>query len=232
MMKKIIFIYILLFFAVFGYGQSNFTRGEELLMQNQPSGAVDFLLRAMAEDPANIMASLYLGIVYEQLGRMDEAIAIYRRILPGAGNLSATVANNLGNVYFQRGNLNEADQFYTQAIGFDSSFSNAYLGRANTRIRAGNLDNAITDYEQYLRVEPRSSQRSNIEQLINLIRTEAMADEMRRVITEEENRRLAEERQRLLEVVAASLQSVAETSQGISAGSEGVEHFEGEFVLE
>jgi tetratricopeptide (TPR) repeat protein len=221
MMKKIIFTCILLFLAVFSYGQSNFARGEELLMLNQPAQAVDFLLRAIAEEPANTLASLYLGIVYEQLGRMDEAIALYRRILPSAGNLSATVANNLGNVYFQRGNLNDAEQFYTQAIGFNPSFPSAYLGRANTRIRAGNLQNAITDYEQYLRLEPNSSRRTNIEQLVSLIQTESMAEEMRRM-----------ERQRLLDGVAASLQAVAETSQGISAGAEGVEHYEGEFVLE
>jgi tetratricopeptide (TPR) repeat protein len=141
--------------------------------------------------------------------------------LPSAGNLSATVANNLGNVYFQRGNLNDAEQFYTQAIGFNSSFPYAYLGRANTRIRAGNLQNAITDYEQYLRLEPLSSRRANIEQLVNLIQTEIMAEETRRI-----------ERQRLLDGVAASLQSVADASQGISAGTEGVEHYEGEFVLE
>ena len=201
-------------------------------MRNQPSQAAPLLESAIAEDSANARAHLYLGIVYEQLGRMDEAIAVYRRILPSAGNLSANVANNLGNVYFQRGNNDEAERFYSQAIGFNSSFSSAYLGRANTRIKAGNLQNAITDYERYISLEPSSSQRANIERLVNLIRTEAAAEETRRIFAAEEERRLAEEKQKLLDSVSASLQSAADSSKGISTGAENVEHYNGEFVLE
>lgn len=232
------------------YGQTNFSRGEELFMQNRPAEAVVFLERAVAEDPVNITAWLYLGIVYEQLGRVDEAISAYRRVLPMAGGLSAVVASNLGNVHFNRGNIELAEQYYSQAIGFDSAHSRAFLGRANTRIRAGNLQNAILDYEQYLRLEPRSPQRTGIEQVIGFIRAEAAAEERRRVAAEEEairvaveeelrriaaeaeERRLAEERQRILEAVSASLQAAADASQVLSAGTEGVRIYEGEFELE
>ena len=232
MIKKITMICILMFLSFICYGQSNFARGEEFFMRNNPSQAVVFLERAISDDPANAITYLYLGIVYEQLGRTDDAITIYRRVLPSAGRLSANVANNLGNVYFQRGINDMAEQYYTQAIGFDSGFPNAYLGRANTRVKVGNTQNALLDYEQYLRLDPRSTQRSNIEQLINLIRTEAATAELRRLMAEEEERRLAEERQKLLDTVSASLQSVADSSRGISSGTESVEHYEGEFVLD
>lgn len=232
MNKKTVITGLFLFSAVFCFGQTNFTRGETLLMQNNPAQAVPFLESAVLDEPARVITYLYLGIVYEQLGRIDDAIALYRRILPSAGNLSANIANNLGNVYFQRENTEEAERFYTQAIGFDSVFAKAYLGRANTRIKAGNLQNAVSDYQQYLTLEPRSSQRANIEQLINLLRAEAAAEEMRRVLKAEEERRLAEERQRLLDSVSASLQSAADYSQSISSGTESVENYEGEFELE
>jgi len=98
MSKKFIKICIFMLLTVLLWGQSNFSRGEEFFMQNNPSQAVVFLERALAEEPANSLIYLYLGVVYEQLNRNDEAIAIYRRILPSAGNLSANVANNLGNV--------------------------------------------------------------------------------------------------------------------------------------
>ncbi|MCL2214643.1 MAG: tetratricopeptide repeat protein [Treponema sp.] len=231
-MKKIIFICLLIIIAVFCYGQSNFTKGEELMMYNKPSEALEFLIRAMSDDPSSVTVYLYLGIVYEQLGMMDEAIAIYRRALPIAGNLSANVANNLGNLYFHRGNIDMAEQYYTQAIGFNGVFSGAFLGRANIRIKAGNLQNAVADYEHYLTLEPRSPQRNSIEQLITLIRSEFAAEEMRKLIAEEEERRIAEERQRLLDAVSASLQSVAESSQGISFGAESVEQYNGEFELD
>jgi len=232
MTKKNILIWALLFFAGLCYGQSNFAKGEELLMKNQPAQAESFLVRAISDDPANPVAYIYLGLVYEQIGRAEDAITIYRRILPSAGNFSANVANNLGNVYFQKGNTDTAEQYYTQAIGFDSGYPNAYLGRANTLIKTGNLQKAISDYEQYLRLDPRSLQKDKIERLVDLIRTEAAAAEMKRLMAEEEARRIAEERQKLLDSVSASLQSVVDSSKGISSGTESVENYDGEFVLE
>ncbi|MDR0444214.1 MAG: tetratricopeptide repeat protein [Treponema sp.] len=201
-------------------------------MQNKPSEALIFLENAVAENPAHVAAYLYLGVVYEQLEKADEAIAVYRRILPGAGNLSANVANNLGNVYFQKGNNEMAEQYYSQAVESNSVFALAYLGRANTRIRKGDLRNAVSDYEQYLALEPRTPQRPRIEQVVALIRAEFAAEERKRLLAEEEERKRAEERQRLLDEVSASLQSAADASKGISSGSENVEGYENEFELE
>ncbi|MCL2208821.1 MAG: tetratricopeptide repeat protein [Treponema sp.] len=230
--NKSVIVFIFLVLTVTCHGQTSFSRGEELLMLNQPSLAAPFLESAVSENPSNITTYLYLGIVYEQLGRFEEAIALYRRILPLAGSHSANIANNLGNVYFLRGNNDEAERFYSQAISFDAVFSKAYLGRANTRVKAGNIHNAVSDYEQYLTLEPLSSQRSNIESLIRLIRAEAAAEEMRRILAAEEERRIAEERQRLLDSVSASLQSAADFSQGISSGAESVKNYDGEFELD
>jgi len=232
MTKKITMIWVLLFFAGLCYGQSSFAKGEELLMQNKPAQAEGFLMQAISYDPANPVTYIYLGLVYEQLGRTEEAITVYRRVLPMAGRLSANVANNLGNVYFQTGNTETAEQYYTQAIGLDMGYASAYLGRANARIKTGNLKNAVSDYEQYLRLEPRSPQRAKIEQLINLIRMEIAAAEVKRQLAEEEARRLAEERQKLLDSVSASLQSGASSGKGLSTGTESVENYEGEFVLD
>jgi len=232
MLKKIINALIFLFITFYCFGQSNFLRGEDFLMRNQPEHALDFLIRAASEDPANPITYLYLGIIYEQLGRNDEAIAIYRRVLPTAGGHSAVVANNLGNIYLKRGNTDMAEQYYTQALGHNSVYSSAYLGRANTRIQAGHLLNAVSDYEQYLVLEPRSSQRPLIEQLIDIIRLEFANEEMRRIIAEEETRRLAEERQMLLNSVSASLQSAAGSGQGMSFGADGFELYEGQFELD
>ena len=232
MLKKTIIAFIFLIITAFCYGQSNFSRGEELIMRNQPEQALDFLIRAMSEDPTNSITYLYIGLAYEQLGRIDEAIAIYRRVLPTAGVLSANVANNLGNIYLKRRNTDIAEQYFTQALGFNSVFSSAYLGRANTRIEAGHLQNAITDYEQYLTLEPHSNQRFIIEQMIDLIRTEFANEEMKRIIAEEEARRIAEERQMLLDAVSASLQSAAGSGQGLSFGTDGFELYEGTFELD
>jgi tetratricopeptide (TPR) repeat protein len=202
------------------------------MMQNKPSEAVVYLENAVSDDSSNTKAYLYLGIVYEQLNRPNEAVAVYRRALPIAGSSSANVASNLGNVYFQIGNNEMAEQYYSQAIGFNSGYSKAYLGRANTRIKAGNLQNAVSDYEQYLTLEPNSNQKAKIEQLMALIKSEFAAEERRKVFAEEEERRVAEERKKLLDSVSASLHSAADASKSLSSGAENVEQYDGEFVLD
>jgi tetratricopeptide (TPR) repeat protein len=212
--------------------QANFTRGEALFMENKPAEAVRYLENAVAEDGAHVLAYLYLGIVYEQLDRPGEAVAVYRKILDRAGDLTAHVAANLGNVYFKMGDTAGAEQCYTRALEADPGYASASLGRANTRLKAGSLRPALADYELYLSLEPRSPRRSQIERLIAFVHSEFAADERRKLLAEEAARAEAERQRRLLEDVAASLQSAAGDSQGLSTGAENVEGYEGEFELE
>jgi tetratricopeptide (TPR) repeat protein len=212
--------------------QNVFALGEDFFVRNKPQEALRFLEQATAEDPAHVQAFIYLGIVYHQLGRLDDAIEAYRKILPKGGEESARIAYNLGNVYFDKGNTEFARQYYSEAISFDPSLSSAWLNRANTLIKAGTLKDAILDYEQYLKLEPNSSKRSQIERLISFLQEEFTAEERRRIQAEEQARFEAERRRRLMEEVSASLQSAAEDSKGLSAGVEGVQGYEGEFELE
>jgi tetratricopeptide (TPR) repeat protein len=212
--------------------QNAFARGEDLFMRNRPGEALEFLEAAAAEDPAHVQAFLYLGIAYQQLDRLDDAIAAYRKILPRAGADTARVAYNLGNAYFAKGNAAFARQYYTQAVEADPSYASAYLNRANTLIKTGDLQEAIGDYESYLALEPRSAKRPQIEKLIAFIRDEFAAEERRRILAEEAARQEAERKQRLLDEVSASLQAAAEESKGLSAGTEEVQGYEGEFELE
>jgi tetratricopeptide (TPR) repeat protein len=170
-------------------------------MANRPREALGFLEGVLLQDPGHVRASLYLGVVYLQLGRPEDAIAIYRKILPRAGNEAARVAFNLGEVYSSLENSEYAEEFYTQALTLDSAYAPAYLNRANLRIKKGDLLEALPDYELYLTLEPRSPQRPQIEQLIALIRGEFAAAERRRILAEEEaeRQRQAEEQRRLAE---------------------------------
>ena len=236
-MKKNSFVLVVCAFswffqAFFGFGQTNFVSAQELFMQNKPREALGYLEKCVAENPADAQAFLYLGIVYEQLNRPDEAIAAYRKILGNAGTLTANVAANLGNAYFLKGNTDYAEQYYSRALDENEAYSSAYLGRANTRVRSGALGQAVLDYEVYLLLEPGSPKRSQIERLIAFIRAEFAAEERRKLLAEEEARAEAERRRKLLEEVAASLQTAADASQGLSTGAENVETYDGEFELE
>jgi tetratricopeptide (TPR) repeat protein len=245
-------VFLAVFLPIFFLGaqEENLKRGEELFMANKPLEALGFLEAAIARDPAQMRAYLYLGIIYQQLDRTDDAIAIYRRVLPRAGDEAARVAFNLGNIYFRLGNTEYAEEFYTQAIDADNAYGPAYLNRANLHIKTGELAKALPDYDLYLSLEPRSPKRSQIEQLCSLVRAEFAAEERRRFLAEEEAERerqraaaeaerqriLAEEaearRQALLRELSASLQSAAEETRGSSAGSEAIQGYDGEFELE
>ncbi|MDR2471787.1 MAG: tetratricopeptide repeat protein [Treponema sp.] len=211
---------------------ADFSRGEELFVRNQPGEAVPHLEKAFTADQTHVEAALYLAMCYEQLGKLDEAAAVYRRILPLGGGKTALIACNLGNVYFRRGSAGSAEQFYTQAIRSDPAYAPAYLNRANLRIKTGALREALPDYERYLGLEPASAKRPQIEKLIGLIEEEFAAEEIRRLMAEEAARSEAEKRRRLMDEVSASLQAQADEAEGISAGAEDLSGYEGEFELE
>jgi tetratricopeptide (TPR) repeat protein len=243
-------LFFLFPFFLLGAQEDSFKRGEELFMANKPQEALGFLEAAVSRDPAQIRAYLYLGIVYQQLDRTDDAVAVYRRVLPRAGDEAARAAFNLGNIYFRLENVEYAEEFYTQAVNADPSYGPAYLNRGNLRVKKGDLAGALLDYDLYLTLEPRSPKRPQVEQLCALVRAEFAAEERRRLLAEEEAERerrraaaeaeqqriLAEEaearRQDLLRELSASLQSAAEETRGASAGSEEIQGYDGEFELE
>jgi tetratricopeptide (TPR) repeat protein len=218
--------------AAAALGQTAFAQGEDLFTQNRPNDALGYLEKAVAEDPAHVQAYLYLGIAYQQLNRIDDAIAAYTRILPKGGNETARIAYNLGNAWFAKGNIENALTAYTDALKADPNYASAYLNRANARVKTGALMDALADYNAYLILEPRSAKRPQIEQLAAYIQEEAAVEERRRIVAEEQARVEAERKARLLEEISASLQAAAEDSKSLSAGTEDVQGYEGEFELE
>ena len=202
--------------------QDSFSQGEELFIQNDPQGALKYLEEAVAEDPAHVQAFLYLGIVYLQLNRADDAIATYQKILPRAGAETARIAYNLGNACFSKGDFALALQYYTEAISSDPSYSSAYLNRANTLVKTGELENAIGDYETYLSLEGGSPQKEQVESLMIFIREEFAQAEQRRILGEDSGVTGADRRERLILEVSESLRSFAEDSRELSSGFEAV----------
>jgi len=213
-------------------GGADFTRGEALFMQNKPGEALPFLEKAFVLNQENVDGALYLAMCYEQLEKLDEAVTIYRKILPLGGEKTALIACNLGNIYFKKGSSSFAEQYYTQAIRSDPSYSSAWLNRANARVKTGSLRDAIPDYEHYLRLVPSSPKRPQIEKLISLIQEEFAAEEIRRLMAEEAAHAEAERRQRLIDEVSASLQAQADEAEGIAAGAEDLTGYKNEFELE
>ncbi|MDR0598666.1 MAG: tetratricopeptide repeat protein [Treponema sp.] len=198
------------------HAQDDYKQGEDLFIRDKPQEALPYLERAFAEDRTHLETALYLAMCYEQLGKLDEAIAVYREILPGGGEQTALIACNLGNAYFRKGSAGTAEQFYTQAIKADPAYAPAYLNRANSRVKAGTLRDALQDYERYLVLAPDSAKRPQIEQLMGLIREEAAAEEIRR-LTAGENARMDADRRRRQTAEGSSPPAPAEDREAAAA---------------
>jgi tetratricopeptide (TPR) repeat protein len=238
-MYRLRIVFLRSFFAIFAlslsvrvYSQASFVQGEELFLRNRPKEAIPLLEVAASEDPAHVQASLYLGIAYQQEARFDDAIAVFRKILPRSGAKTALIAYNLGNVYYAKGSAAFADQYYSQALQADPNYASAYLNRANGRVKTGSFREALQDYEAFLGLEPSSPKRPRIEQLMSLIKDEFAAEELRQQQAAEQARIAAEQKQRFLDEVSASLQAAAEETMGLQAGSEDVIQYDGEFELD
>jgi tetratricopeptide (TPR) repeat protein len=214
------------------FAKSPFEQGESLFMNNKPREAAPFLETAVAANPDNIKAALYLGLAYQQLNRLDEAIAVYLHVLPKAGPDTAVIAYNLGNLYFAKGNLKEAESCYNKSLTADSAYSSACLNRANTRVRLGEYRGALEDYNTYLSLEPGSSKRSQVEQIVAKIQGKLAADERKRIQEEAAKAAAAERKKKLLEDVNNSLQNAAGETKGVSTGSEKVRSYEDKVELQ
>ncbi len=203
-MKKIIIMISITICAlcVTLYAETAFEAGEKLFMQNKPREAKSKLETALVKDNSNEKIYLYLGIIYEQLNDPVGAINILRRGLLITKNIKDMFYFNIGNNYFQQGDNTLADKNYTLAIAENSVYAPAYLNRANARVRLIKYPEAIEDYETYLRLEPDTWQREDIERLIALLRQSI------------------DEHKNLLDSVLNSIKNASVNTQTESAGTE------------
>jgi tetratricopeptide (TPR) repeat protein len=181
-------------------GNTFFQKGEEMFLRNQPEKAVTLLEAALDEEPGNEKVYLYLGNVYEQLGKHRLAIDIMDRGLEISDSYDHLFYYNMGNNYVALNEPETAMEMFTKAIEADAQFSEPYLNRANLSVRMEKYTQAVKDYNLYLSLKPADSQRNSIERMISLL-TEKIAAEKERLRKEEEERlrREEEERKRLAE---------------------------------
>jgi tetratricopeptide (TPR) repeat protein len=214
----IILIALLLAYPIFAQ-ESMFKQGEQLFMENKPEQARIKLEAARIKEPQNEKIYLYLGIVYEQLNKPQEAIKIMRNGLLVATTVKDILYYNIANNYFKQGDNNLASENYTLAITENTMFGDAFLNRAQAYIKLEKYKEAIDDYLTYLQLVPGSAQREPIEKLIALLRADI--DEQER---QAELQRIQE--QELKENIMSILEHASEDTVTESVGAEGYEDVE------
>ena len=86
------------------------------------------LEEAAKKTPSDAAAQRRLAMAYFNLGRLDEAETIYKKLL--AGQEEALVRNRLGNVYRAKGDLTQAEAAYRQAMKTEPTLPAPYLNLA------------------------------------------------------------------------------------------------------
>jgi len=228
---------IAFFLAVSGAVAASFAsefsdRGIKLFMENKPLEAAPVLEAASKEAGADERVFLYLGIAYQQLGRWDEAVASFRKGLASSVLYRHQFLFNIANSFYAQGRNAFAVEYYDQALAAKPEYAQAYLNRANAKMRLGDHGGAVSDYSLFLSLEPASPQGSEIRRLIDLLGSKAA--EADRVKAEAEARLLAEERakQAMLDEVARSLMEAAEATTNLSAGSGDTQGYDSDLSLD
>ena len=215
MKKRPGMIFALFFLALCrSWSFSPLEEGQKLLMENKPEEALPLLEEALNADPSNEIVYLYLGIVYEQLELGDKAIGIMRRGLNVAARIKDVLYYNIGNGYLRQTENTVAEEMYSQAIQANGGFADPYLNRANARLNQEKYAGALNDYTIYLKLEPDTSQRAEIERMISLLK-----DYLTQRIEQERVEKARENA--LMNEVLNSLRNASEDAQNLTTGSGG-----------
>lgn len=201
-------------------------------MENKAQEAAAVLEMASKEPGADEKLFLYLGIAYQQLGKWDEAVSAFRKGLAKASTYKHQFLFNIANSFYAQGRNAFALEYYDQALAERSDYAQAYLNRANAKMRLGDHGGAVADYSLYLSLDPGSSQAAEIRRLMALLGTKAA--EADRLKAETEARKLAEAqaKQALLDEVTRSLLEAAESTTNLSAGSGDVQGYDSDLSLD
>ncbi len=92
-------------------------------------------------DPGDVNVQRKLALAYYNLGRLDEALTIYKRLL--AAEEDAVLRNRLGNTLRDMGDEKGAEAAYRKAIADDPTLGPPYLNLAELLWRQGRDDEAL-----------------------------------------------------------------------------------------
>ncbi len=143
--------------------------GKIYMDKNQWDKAAEPLIGAMKTNPDSIRTMVFLGEVYRRQKKYEQA----QKVLEDAVKLDQNSwdANyTLGRVYWETSNFAKSGFYIARTIELQPTFSDAHLLAGNIFIRAGLPDNALIEYEEYLRLSPKGEFSAQIQDLVAKLR--------------------------------------------------------------
>ena len=205
--RKLFLIIAVITMSVFSsFASDAYETGYNLFTTNKPAEAIPYLETALNDVAVSPSVYVYLGIAYYQTGKYPESLDVFKRGLSASGTNKRIIAFNAGNSAYAMRDYATAEEMFSLASVADPAYAAPVLNRANARLSQDKLQGALEDYQRYLVLDPYSTQRAEVEAII-----QALQGEM--VYREQEKERLVQEEQRMKEEEAriqAENQRIAE----------------------
>jgi protein O-mannosyl-transferase len=125
-----------------------------LLDEGRHAEIADVCDRHAAEHPRSAQLQNSCGAAYAQLGRLDDAVVVYRRAIDAG--LTTSGRANLGRTYARMGRAEDAEREFQLAADAekDPALRHYRLGQLIERFHPDRLDDAATEYRRVLELRP------------------------------------------------------------------------------
>ena len=143
--------------------------GSTYMDVGEPGKAEDAFRMALKIDPKSVNAMVSLGELHRRQKNYPKAEQVLQEALKV--NDEAWVGHyTLARVYWEKNDIVNAGRQIGRAIQLNPEFAEAHLLAGNVFIRIGMPQNAVVEYEEYLRLAPNGAMAANTKELVQKLR--------------------------------------------------------------
>jgi Tfp pilus assembly protein PilF len=143
--------------------------GKLFVEKNQWVKAMEELTRALKINPNSVSAMVLMGEVYRRQRKYKEAQEVLENALKVEQN-SWDANYTLGRVYWETNNLAKAGFYIAHTLELQPNLADAHLLAGNIFVRAGLPNNALVEYQEYLRLSPKGEFSVEVHNLVDKLK--------------------------------------------------------------
>jgi tetratricopeptide (TPR) repeat protein len=152
------------------YYEAQLALGTTYMDQEDWMKAAQALVRALEINPKAVSPMVSLGEAYRRQKKYDEGEKVLQTAIT-LDDQSWLSHYTLGRIYWDKKDLVNAGKHVALTLQLRPEFADARLLAGNIFVRANLPKNAIVEYEEYLRIDPKGQFASEIQELVKKLKT-------------------------------------------------------------
>lgn len=149
--------------------QAQLLLGTIYMDENEWSKAEGALRRALQIDPQAVVAMVSLGEVYRRQKKYEEAQKLLAEVVR-IDERSWEGHYTLGRVHWELKDIKKAGLYIARTLELQPNLAEAHLLAGNIFIRSGLPENALIEYEEYLRLSPKGEFAGQTQSLVDKLK--------------------------------------------------------------